>query len=289
MTDFWLTYQSNVDLAFVGCLFALSIFAGLWSGVFSVAPIGFAAVAAYTSVQLVATVPWLPSSMLPIIGLLVGSSLAYLSSFVFLHLSSHYLALSTIATIVLVRVIALNFDVMTGGVVGIAVPKFVETKDLALILMVVCFVFWRVRRSRLGLSLEAVREHPEVASSIGIDVDRTRRIVFVCSGALGGLAGVLHSQILQYISPDTFYLHLAFFTLAAVVLGGPLHWFGPIVGTFVFALIPEILRPLMGDTTDIGYGLILIMIMLFARRGLVDPRQVDRLSSRIRNVRKAVS
>ncbi|MHB1130108.1 MAG: branched-chain amino acid ABC transporter permease, partial [Ilumatobacteraceae bacterium] len=140
-----------------------------------------------------------------------------------------------------------------------------------------------------GLSLEAVREHPEVASSIGINADHIRRIAFVSSGALGGLAGVLHSQLLQYISPDTFYLHLAFLTLAAVVLGGPLHWFGSIVGTFVFALIPEILRPLMGDTRDIGYGLILIAIMLFARRGLIDPRQLGRLSSRIRKVRKVVS
>ncbi|MHB1130272.1 MAG: ABC transporter permease, partial [Ilumatobacteraceae bacterium] len=156
MTNFWLTYESNIELAIVGCLFALSIFMGLWSGVLSVAPISCAAVAAYTCVQLITKLPWLPPAMLPIIGLLVGSLLAYISSFVFLHLSSHYLAFSTIASVVLVRVIALNFDVMTGGVLGTAVPRFVDTKDLVLILVVVSFAFWRVRRSRFGLSLEAV-------------------------------------------------------------------------------------------------------------------------------------
>ena len=61
--------------------------------------------------------------------------------------------------------------------------------------------------------------------------------------------------------------------IASAVLGGAYIWVGPIVGAFLYTAIPEILEPFLGASKNIVNGILLVIIMVFRQRGLIDPRQ----------------
>jgi len=110
----------------------------------------------------------------------------------------------------------------------------------------------------------------------------TRRSLWMVSGALAGLAGVIYANLVQFLSPDTFYVNVAFIMLAAVVLGGAHHWFGALVGALVFTLLPDVLRQYLDEGENIVNGVLLIVIMIYLPRGLVDPtRRVRRNLARL--------
>lgn len=283
--NFFYNYFTNLEFAIVSIIFALAIFTGVWSGVLSVAPIGFAAIAGYavTYIDNQFQIMYLP---LPLIGTAIGLVLAFLIAPVFLYLSSHYLALATIAFVILSVVLALNLNDITGGVLGIPVRRNVSFLELSLYLAVVVYVFLIARRSSFGLKVEALREQPEIAASLGIDVYRTSRTAWTLGGAIGGLGGALYAQLLGYIEPIVFDMHLAFITLAAVVLGGPYHWIGPVLGAIIYALIPEVLRPILGDSKEIGYGVIVILIVIALPNGIVNPAWIQKFFKKSKSNRK---
>jgi branched-chain amino acid transport system permease protein len=269
MSNLWANYSSNVEFALIGIILSLAIFTGVWSGVLSVAPIGFASFAAFIVTNIDNRFQQI-HHLLPIIGAAIGLALSLLIAPIFLRLSSHYLALATIAFVILTTVLALNLDHFTGGVLGIPVKRHISMFEVFIYTLAVMFVFGRLRRSSFGLKLEALREQPEIAASLGID-----KLAFALGGCIGGLGGAIYAQMIQYIEPSSFGMHLAFLSLAAVVLGGPYHWLGPVLGTLVYAIIPEILRPIFGDSKDIGYGIIVIGVILLLPHGIVDPKRVS--------------
>jgi len=280
MSNFWNVYSGNFEFAFVLGIFALSAYIGLWSGVLSLAPIAFAAGAAFTSARVDFDHPGLPLAYHLLIGVSVGSLLAFVTSFALLRLGTHYLALATIATVLIARVIVLNLPQYTGATVGIPITRMISTTQILIILAAVCLIFGTLRKSRFGYALDAVREQPEVASALGINLLRVRRIAFVMSGFFGGLAGVMHGQLSLYLSPDSFYLDLAFVAIASAVLGGAYIWVGPIVGALIYSALPELLRPFLGSYKNIANGVSLVLIMVFLQRGLIDPRVFRKLINR---------
>lgn len=275
MSHFWAVHKTNVEFAMVSGLFALSAFVGLWSGVLSLAPVSFGAAAGFTSARLIGD-HQTPLPLLILAGVLIGAALAWAVSFVLLRLTSHYLALATIALVLITRVFALNLTKYTGGANGIGVPRTITFPELVLVLVLTGAVFARLRKSGFGLAADAVREQPDVAAGVGIDVQKLRRRAFVLSGAVGGLAGVLQANLLQYLTPDSYYTDLAFVMLAAVVLGGAYHWLGAIVGAAVFAALPELLRSHLGEARSVANGLLLVLIMVFVPRGIIDPQRFRR-------------
>ena len=147
---------------------------------------------------------------------------------------------------------------------------------------VVClWVMWRLDNSRYGLAATVVHEDPQVASSLGINPNHIQRIGFVLSGALGGIAGVLMADQLQFIGPNTYYIDLAFTMLAAVVLGGAYHWFGAMVGAMVFRFLPELLRDYVSFGDQIANGVLLVVIMIYLPRGIIDPSRRKRRERRL--------
>ena len=97
-------------------------------------------------------------------------------------------------------------------------------------------------------------------------------IAFAISGAVGGLGGVAMALLLQFISPDTFFLGIAFTMIAATVLGGSYHWFGPVVGAVVYTALPIVMQAAVPQVQDVANGVVLLLIMIFLPRGLIDPR-----------------
>jgi len=144
--------------------------------------------------------------------------------------------------------------------------------ELALWLALTALIFYRLHNSWYGLATRAVREDPAVAATMGISTWQIQFIAFSISGAVGGLGGAGMATTLQFISADTYFLSAAFTMIASTVLGGSFHWFGPIVGAFIFTALPTVMQSIVPAVQDVAKGVVLLLIMIYLPRGLIDPR-----------------
>ena len=271
--DFWRAYQSTVAFAIVNAFFALSTYAVLSAGILSFATVTYAAMGGFIGARLVLQTGLDPLIVLPAAAL-AGALLAYLVALIFLRLESHWMALASLALILITRVIVINVPSVTGGVNGLSLPGSTPLAVLALLLAVAVAVFYRLSVSWYGIAARAVREDPAVASSLGIAPRRIQTIAFTISGAVGGLGGMLLALVLQFLSPDTYFVNIAFTMIAAVVLGGSYHWIGAIIGAAVFTALPVIAQAIVPSFQEVANGIVLLLIMIFVPRGLVDPRAI---------------
>jgi branched-chain amino acid transport system permease protein len=268
--DFFSSFQGTAAFALVNAVLALSTYVVLGCGVLSFATVSYAAVGGFIGSRLLLQTgvdPW----MAIVAAMLAGALLSWLIAAIFLRLESHWMALATLALVLITRVIVVNVPALTGGVNGIALPTNISLGWLAIICALVMFTFWRLSTSWFGIASRAVREDPAVASSIGIPPRRIQTIAFVISGAVGGLGGVLMAMTLQFISPDTYFINVAFTVVASVVLGGSYHWLGAVVGAAVFTALPILAQSVIPSLQDAANGVVLLLIMLFLPRGLIDP------------------
>lgn len=273
-------WMITLQFAGVNALFALAVYASLWTGVLSLAPVFFGAVSAFTFGYFAGTLGLSPFLGL-LLGAALGAALGAVTAGLLIRLDSHYLAMATIAMVLIGRVLILNLPEQTGGATGTLVPGDLGTWAWLIgTLLVAAYVMARLAGSRFGLAADAVREDPAVAETLAISPRRIQFVGMVISGVLGGAAGILQSSFLRYIGPDTFYTHLGFVTLAAVVLGGAFHWLGPIVGAVVFTILPELLREPMGEYDRVVTGVLLVVIIIYMPRGLVDVRRMRLVRSR---------
>ncbi len=134
-----------------------------------------------------------------------------------------------------------------------------------------CVVLWlsaRLARSPFGLALGAARQAPARAEAVGFDPMRLRLVAFIISGAIAGLAGALYADLNRFVSPAMFGWHLSGELIVLVILGGVARIIGPVVGAGLFVMLEHFL----GQVTDfwqIWLGLILLVIVLYARGGIV--------------------
>lgn len=269
-----------LEFALCYSLFALSTYVALSTGILSLAAGAFGAVAGFLSVHLLQL--GLPFLAVVLCGIIIGALVSVLVSLPILRLESHYLALATLALVLITRVLVLNVPAITGGAAGKVIPRSAETWELIVVVVVAAWILGRLRRSRYGLASEAARQDANVAAGLGVDVTQVRRTAMAISGGLAGAGGVMLANVLGYIGPDTYYTHLSFTMLAAVVLGGAYHWAGSIVGAVIFTMLPEVLRQFFEHGETIANGIILIVIMIFLPRGLIDPVRFKHWRNKLR-------
>jgi branched-chain amino acid transport system permease protein len=271
--DFWRAYQSTVAFAIVNAFLALSTYAVLSAGILSFATVTYAAMGGFVGARLVLQTGLDPLLLLPAAAA-AGALLAYVVALIFLRLDSHWMALASLALILITRVVVINVPSVTGGVNGLSLPVKAPLAVLSILLAVAVVVFYRLSVSWYGIAARAVREDPAVASSLGIAPRRIQTIAFVISGAVGGLGGMLLALVLQFLSPDTYFVNIAFTMIAAVVLGGSYHWVGAIIGAAVFTALPVIAQAIVPNFQEVANGIVLLLIMIFLPRGLIDPRAI---------------
>ncbi|TDC47468.1 branched-chain amino acid ABC transporter permease [Actinomadura sp. KC345] len=270
---------SALQFALVGAILALSTYVTLWAGLLSFATVSFAAAGAFTATHLMSTAglglwPALAA------GGLGGGVLAAAAGLLLIRLAEHWLALATVALILVTRVIVVNLGDLTGGSEGQIVPVKVELWELLLVLGLVCLFLARLARSRFGTAAVATREDPTAAATMGVPVRRIQIGAFLVSGVIGGIGGVLQAALLRYIDPDTFYIDLAVTVIACVVLGGAYHWFGSVIGAVVFTGLPVYVNQFIGQGQSIINGVLLLVIMIWVPGGLIDPLRWRRLRER---------
>jgi branched-chain amino acid transport system permease protein len=138
----------------------------------------------------------------------------------------------------------------------------------AAILFVVLLFNARLARSPFGLALGAARQSPMRVQTVGISPFRLRLVAFTISGMITGLAGALFADLNRFVSPTMFSWHLSGEIIVFILIGGTARLFGPVVGAIVFVALEHLLGGL-SEYWKIYLGLLLLLIVLFARGGLI--------------------
>src|SRR5690348_11572169 len=121
LLDFWATYGSTVVFSMINAFFALSTYAVLSTGVLSFTTVVFAAVGGFLAAQLVGHLQ-ISIHLAFLLAAIGGGLAAAIVAAAFLKLDSHWMALASLALVLITRVVSLNAPVLTGGVNGLVVP-----------------------------------------------------------------------------------------------------------------------------------------------------------------------
>ena len=163
--------------------------------------------------------------------------------------------------------LGLNFPVVT---LAHLAPEVFFYEAYLLAGLLVLFVAWRIKQSRFGAGLLAIREDEDTARMLGVPTERYKRIAFVISAVLTGLLGVIYAHSLGYITTDSVYrddtnLNLVVFSL----LGGMGTLFGPIIGAFLLVFITQVILGRLLDFHLFATGLLLVILVLAAPGGIL--------------------
>jgi branched-chain amino acid transport system permease protein len=227
-----------------------------------------------------------------------------------LRLRGDYIAIVTLAFGEIVRVVAVNGQsihlgrqaTLTAGRQGITPIDSPQFPGLAafdplnlrpwywtalVLVLIVLFVNFRVRDSRLGRAWVAIREDEVAAASMGVPLVRTKLLAYATGAAFGGMAGAFLASYLNTVNADQFEFSFSIFVLAMIILGGIGNILGVIVGAVVLSfvnvwLIPDVLHDvphklgLNFDLTELGFGIfgfLLVIMMVLRPEGLWPERR----------------
>jgi branched-chain amino acid transport system permease protein len=296
-STFSLSGQLDITTGLVQMCIVIGMYAFIGvTGVFSFGHIGFVAVGAYLSGLL--AVPQLQKELLypdlpgflasseldPLVAILAGGVAAGLVGLLlapaFGRLSGLSAALATFAMLVIVQVIARNYEELTRGTKGVlGVPKETTLWGAAIWAIACLVAVFMFQNSRIGLQLRAAREDDVAARAMGIRVGLLRGVALVLSAFIVGIAGGVYGQSLGSFNPDVFYLDLTFLTLAMLVVGGVNSLSGAVVGTLILTFLAQILRDIESSLdrpgfTEVCFALILILILVLRPSGITGGKEI---------------
>lgn len=271
--NFWSVYSNLVLSLGINGLLALSIWLTLACGMLALANAAFMGIGAYTASILTLNYG-APFPVAIAAGMAAPALVAFIIGKPTLRLSGVYLAMATLAFGEVVRIATLNAESLTGGALGLnGIPQSTEWWHVALALVLVLLVLWRIRRSKVGRAFEAIKEDETAAGLMGIDVAGHKMLAFVLGGAIAGLAGTLNAHLTFFIGPAEYGFNRAVDILTMAILGGIGSLTGPVLGGTILTLLPETLRGL-GAFRLVVNGFILVLIVLFLPKGIWDPARI---------------
>ena len=230
-----------------------------------------------------------------------------------LRLRGDYLAIVTLGFGEIVPAVFLNAQGLTGGTNGLnpiskppTIHLFGQTIGFGQtdqrnwyylmlgVVLVSLFLILRLYNSRLGRSWQAVREDEIAASSMGVNLVRTKLWAFALGASFSGFAGSIYSSAFQYVHPSQFEFSVSIMILASVILGGIGNVYGVIIGAILIGSFDRILaevltKPLnrfgeligneflsnhaLSNDRYLVFGLALVLMMLLRPGGLFPSAQ----------------
>lgn len=268
--NFWAVYSNLVLTLGTNALLALSIYLTLSCGMLAMANAAFMGIGAYTSALLTLNYD-APFPVAVACGMAAPALVAFLIGKPTLRLSGVYLAMATLAFGEVVRIFVLNTESVTGGALGLnGIPQLTLWWHVVLGLGVTLMVLWRLKKSRIGRAFEAIKEDETAAGLMGINVGSLKMLAFVLGATIAGLAGALNAHLTFFIGPNEYGFDRGVDILTMTILGGISSLTGPVIGSTILTLLPEMLRSL-GSFRLIINGVILVVIVLFLPKGIWDP------------------
>lgn len=262
--------------------FILIILASMWNllagfgGLVSIGQQAFIGIGAYSLVYFADN-----RGISPFISLLIAGAVAavfaFPLSFLVFRLSGGYFAIGTWVIAEIIKLLTVQVSTLGGGS-GISLGAFSnmgrETRIAAVYwcslatIFVVLLSTVLLMRSKLGIALTAIRDDETAAGVLGVNVTRSRRIVFILVSVGFGLAGGLIAMSNLRVQPDDiFSVNYSAIMIFMVVIGGLGTIEGPILGAVLYYFLQDKLKD-YGTWYLIVLGLIGIIVVLNAPRGL---------------------
>lgn len=252
-------------------------------GYLSLAQTAFFGIGAYTSTLLAVTYKqpfWVGLSMAILVPALIAAGVGV----PFLRLSRHSFVISTLGFLLICWLIARNWVEVTRGPLGIpGIPSptlsifglievnftsrpsyyiLVMTSVLAITLLLV-----KLLGSRIGRAFIAIREDEALAQSVGINTLKYKLLAFSISAGVAGVSGSLFAHYITFLDPTVFEFYNLENILVITLVGGSGTIGGPIVGSMIFTILPEVLR-IAKEYRLVVYGFILLFTVLLMPEGI---------------------
>ena len=264
---------------YVACLFlimtlyatSLNLLFG-YAGLLSFGQSAFFGIGGYTIALLMAkaSIPFIPAlTAVPVVTAIFALFIGYFC----VRLTGVYFAILALAFSQLIFYIICQWYTFTGGDDGIAVslPQYVIDYYYYFTVSIVgscLFLLYRMIASPFGRIIQAMREDPERATFMGVNVRRTRLVTFMISGAFAGIAGALLVIHQRMAFPDIAGFHKGFEPILMALLGGIYNFLGPMVGAGLFVFL-EFFLSTYTEYSYLVFGLLVLVVVLVLPGGVV--------------------
>jgi branched-chain amino acid transport system permease protein len=269
----------------IAILFALSLDLALgYAGIVTLGHAAFFGAGAYTVGMLAFYGIWTePITSLLLAGL-TAAIVGLLSGLVLLRARGLTLLMLSICTMALLQESANMAHDYTGGFDGLPSlpiapvfdvfefsPLYANTQYLySLAVLLICFGFVRTLvYSSFGQSLTGIRENLLRMHAVGSPVRRRLVICYTISAAIAGIAGGLWAQTNAYVNLSAFDIDRAVTVLVILILGGYGRLYGPFLGAVAYMVLSHFLAQIYPTAWQLGLGVLLVIIALFARNGIL--------------------
>jgi branched-chain amino acid transport system permease protein len=252
-----------------------------YAGLVSVGQQAYVGLGAYVLFAFAILAGLSPLWAIPLAGIIAAIVAMPVAGLVF-RLRGHYFAIGTWIIAEVFRLLASQVSVLGGGS-GISLPAslviaiassrqwrdFIEYWIALALVVAVLALIVLLLRSRYGLALKAIRDSELAAACNGIDVLRTKVLVYIITAAATAMVGAFIFLQRLRISPDAAFSvnDWTAFVIFITVIGGIGRIEGPIVGTIVFFALRQTLADL-GTLYLLTLGAVAILVMLMAPKGI---------------------
>jgi branched-chain amino acid transport system ATP-binding protein/branched-chain amino acid transport system permease protein len=273
--DYWALIGTRAAIYWV-LVSGLNLIVG-FAGHLAIGYVALLTLGAYTTSVLVAGNVMPPIDVFAALAIagVVGAVFGVVVGLPALRLRTFYFAMSTLGFATIVAQIALAWQSVTGGGIGIVGPEFPAPFNTAWGYYYLCIAFaavctWlsaNIAHSRFGRALIAIRDAEVAAEATGISKPRMLIAIFLFAGALAAIAGGLFASLQTYITPDAFTFDLSVLFFIAILIGGRGSILGPMLGTIILTILPEVAAPLAAWSTFF-YAVLLLVIVLVMPGGI---------------------
>jgi len=275
----WLRQDYLVHIATVVFIYAIgvqgqNILIG-YTGQLSLGQAGFLAIGAYTFGH--ASAQGVP----PSIGLLAAGVMAgifgLIVGFPSLRLKGPYLAIATLGFGIAIYQILVNFEVISGGRMGLTVKKlpalFGLTQEatfyyiILLLLLIFTLISYNLVSSYVGRAFIAIRDNDIAAEAMGVNLARYKLLSFAISSFYLGVQGALYALLIGYLEPNLFTFMETVTIFVAVIIGGLASVGGSIMGAAFVILMPQVFIN-MRELVSVTFGVTILIILIFEPHGI---------------------
>ncbi len=243
------------------------------------------------------TLGW-PLPIAFIMAALIPALIALIIGLPVLRLKGHYFAIATLGVALAMPQVLSNIGCVgdernptfcVGLGTGLVMRPLAQDKEgnliqlyfFGAILMVLAVAgLWFISRNKFGYGLFAIRENEEAAGVLGVNATLFKNAAFVLAAALTGVAGAIQAMVQNSVAPtedSIFNNSTSLYVIVICLLGGTGTVWGPLIGTFIFAFIREVLEKLPSwfnnpgllEWRDVIFGLIVVLMVLFLPKGVI--------------------
>lgn len=296
-------YSALAIEVFVMSLFALSfnLMFG-YSGMLSFGHATFYGIGAYTS-GLVLKHVGTSAALAMLSSMIVSFIAAILIGWVCVRFTKAYFIMLTVAFAEIAYAIGNKWVSLTGGddgLVGIPVPEFnvpglpvIDLQNIQTyyyfalaVVAVATFALYIITNSRFGHVIRAIRESPERAAFLGLNVRWHRLFTYAIAGMFAGLAGALLVPFEGMVSLETLSFSRSADAIIMSILGGTRFFLGPVVGAILFIIIKDVIQNFV-EFWMLWMGVVFVVTVMFMPRGVVGfISSLDLFRSRAFSLRK---